>query len=301
MTCVNLCLGCVAFGGYDYGHIDEKDCIDTIHCALDNNITHFDTADIYGLGRSEELLGAALTGIDKVTITTKFGVHFDKHTKSTYKDISPETIRPALEKSLKRLKRETIDQYLIHYNDGKTNVEDVVIVLDKLQVEGKIKKYGCSNFDANLIKQFANKFSVIQMPYNMLQRDTEPILKFCSHRNYETMAYNILGRGLFTGKYDFNTVEFYGTDTRKNSLFFDKQNEKIKQGLETMRNMANQKNIRLSSLAIAYVAHKFFITCLVVGAKNTKQVIENTKYLNVKLSDEEFCTLDNAFYSQHST
>ncbi|MDR0647476.1 MAG: aldo/keto reductase [Puniceicoccales bacterium] len=293
---MHLCLGCVALGGYDYGALDEKTCLDTVYAALDNNITHFDTANIYGLGRSEEILGLALQNRNEIIITTKFGVCWDHNQKTTYKDISSKGIRCALEGSLKRLKRDTIDQYLIHWHDGKTNLSEVVETLDKLKDEGKIKAYGCSNFKEEHMSPFVNKFSIIQMPYNMIQKETEPILRFCAKNNYETMAYNILERGLLTGKYDLRTVKFLGTDTRQHSFFFDKNKERFfKTGLDTLRLLAKDKKVTMANLAIAYVTHKSFISCLVVGAKSREQVLENTKALQIRLTKEECLLLDNAF------
>jgi aryl-alcohol dehydrogenase-like predicted oxidoreductase len=293
---MHLCLGCVALGGYDYGALDEKTCLDIVYTALENNITHFDTADIYGLGRSEEILGLALQGRNEITITTKFGVCWDHDKKTTYKDISPKGIRRALECSLKRLKRDTIDQYLIHWHDGKTNLSEIVEVLEKLKDEGKIKAYGCSNFKEEHITPFVNKFSIIQMPYSMIQKETEPILRFCAKNNYETMAYNILGRGLLTGKYGLRTVKFLGTDTRQHSFFFDKNKERFfKTGLDTLHLLAKDKNVTMAKLAIAYVANKPFISCLVVGARSKEQVFENTKALQIRLTKEDCLLLDNAF------
>ncbi|MDR1665526.1 MAG: aldo/keto reductase, partial [Puniceicoccales bacterium] len=189
-----ICLGCVAFGGYDYGKIRKVDCINTIHAALDQGINTFDTAAIYGLGKSEEILGEALRKKREAILITKFGL-FKNTNNETVRDLSPDKIPLQAEQSLRRLKRDFIDLYLIHWYDDKTPIDEVISQLVRLQKQGKIKAYGCSNFNRDLIDPIINHVHALQVPYSLGQNEYEDGLQKCHSHQQFTMAYNVLMRG----------------------------------------------------------------------------------------------------------
>ena len=135
-----LCIGGDPMGGHAWGTVNDKDLLDAIDAAIENGINFFDTADIYGLGHAEELLGKALTGRrEKVVIATKFGVRFKNDGSGCYYDNSPKWIREAVYGSLKRLGTNYIDIYQLHWRDGITPIADVIEELEKLKKEGLIR------------------------------------------------------------------------------------------------------------------------------------------------------------------
>ena len=141
-----MCMGGCPMGGYGWGsNVLESELIDAVHCALDNGINFFDTADTYGLGQSEITLGKALKGRrDKAVVASKFGVHAKKGTPTFY-DNSPEWIKSSIKGTLKRLDTDYLDLYQIHYRDEKTPLSEVVDTLEELKKAGYIRYYGLSN------------------------------------------------------------------------------------------------------------------------------------------------------------
>src|SRR5574344_654866 len=137
-----LCMGGCPMGGYGWGaNILEQELVDAVHCALDNGVNFFDTADVYGLGTSEKTLGKALKGNrNKAVIATKFGVR-TSNGKTVY-DNSPKYIEQALYASLKRLDTDYIDLYQVHYRDDKTSISSVIETLEKLRDKGYIRYFG---------------------------------------------------------------------------------------------------------------------------------------------------------------
>lgn len=275
-----FCLGCVSFGGHDYGRVEEKTCIDIVHKAIEKGVNFFDTADIYGLGRSEEILGKALSSHKKsenIVVATKFGVVWNGRT--TAKDINPARIEKALDDSLRRLRRDRIELYMIHWYDNASKLEDVMIVLEKLKSKGKIACIGCSNFDQSLLAELSayGRIDAIQLPYNLIEKQNEDMLKQAYNKNMLTMSYNVLLQGLLTGKYNENS-HFSGTDLRQRSKFFNSQEISGNLNIaDQLKERAKKLKCSQTELAIRYVLEKPFISCVTVGAKNTTQLEENVR------------------------
>lgn len=138
--------GCAVMGGWDYGAADDNESISAVHAALDQGINFFDTADVYGLGHAEEVLGRALRDQgDDVVVATKFGVRWDAQGR-TVRDCSPGWVVRALEDSLRRLGRERISLYQIHWPDPTVPIEDTMEALERCRAQGKIQHIGCCNF-----------------------------------------------------------------------------------------------------------------------------------------------------------
>jgi len=145
--------GCWAIGGHGYGKVDDNESIEAIKKALDSGINFFDTADVYGFGHSEEILGKALgTQRNDVIIATKFGINW-KENGHTFKDCSAKRVVKAVENSLRRLKIDTIPLYQIHWPDPNTTLQETMGALIDCQKSGKIRYIGSSNFNAGLIEQ----------------------------------------------------------------------------------------------------------------------------------------------------
>lgn len=210
-------LGTWAMGGSLWGTTVESESINTILRGLDIGITFIDTAPGYGFGLSEEVVGKAikLSGKrDDVIIATKCGLNL-KDPSNVFRDSRKEAIKGELEESLKRLQVDYIDLYQVHWPDPFVLQEDVASVLFDLLKEGKIRSIGVSNYSIDQIKilrEFA-PLSSVQEPYNLFERDAEPVIKYAKENKMAVIGYSSLCRGLLTGQlkedYEFE-------DLRKN-------------------------------------------------------------------------------------
>jgi aryl-alcohol dehydrogenase-like predicted oxidoreductase len=209
-----LGMGCWAIGGpfwfgtqpLGWGEVDDKESVAAIHKALDLGITFFDSANIYGCGHSERILGSALKGVRKeVIIATKFGNTFNESTRQkTGQDASPEGIRKACDDSLQRLGTSYIDLYQFHLNDH--DPDDAVAVRDTLEelvAAGKIRFYGWSTDFPERAKVFAEgKHNVAVQHELSVFFDAPEMLRFCEERRLASIDRSPLAMGVLTGKFD---------------------------------------------------------------------------------------------------
>jgi aryl-alcohol dehydrogenase-like predicted oxidoreductase len=287
--------GCWAIGGHGYGWVDDQESIGAIHKACDLGINFFDTADVYGFGRSEEVLAKALgRRRHDVVIATKFGVCWDANGK-TYKNTRPETVIKALEGSLRRLKVDQIPLYQIHWHDGETPIADTMEALLKCRNEGKIRHIGCSNLSWSLIAEAREYGSIIaiQSLFNVIQRETESLLRDCSTLfQMGTVSYGALARGLFSGKYNEETA-FSVNDTRSTDDNF--QGSRLSHNLlfiQIMKEIGMYYDKSSAQVALRWILDSPFITSVMVGSKNAKQVTENVGALGWHLAEEHWRLLD---------
>jgi aryl-alcohol dehydrogenase-like predicted oxidoreductase len=212
-----LGLGCWAIGGptqfrgsqFGWGQIDEDEAIRAIHAAVDGGITFVDTADIYGTGRSERIVGQALAGRrDRVLVATKFGLTFDEYSGNmTGRDASPTYIRQACEASLRRLGTDYIDLYQFHVGDyDPAAVDPVLETLDELVAEGKIRYYAWGT-EPEGVRRFVERghCPAVQFGLNLLTMffpDADQMLSFCDEHDLVAIVNGPLGKGLLTGKFD---------------------------------------------------------------------------------------------------
>ena len=213
----------------------EADIINAVKTAVDTGINFFDTADTYGLGESERTLSEAL-GADlyNAVITTKFGVRVENG--KTFYDNSREYIFKAVEESLKRLNRDYIDLYQVHYRDGKTSLSDVAESLEILKQQGKIKYYGLSNIhkeDMEELRKFTvNPFVSFQDEYSLACRKNEnDMFCFRDEFNMTPFTWGSLGQGILSGKYDKN-CKFESNDRRSRDIYVNFHGEKLLKNLE---------------------------------------------------------------------
>jgi aryl-alcohol dehydrogenase-like predicted oxidoreductase len=195
-------LGCNNFGG----RIDAERSADVVGAALDNGITFFDTADIYGGTKSEEFLGRALgPRRDEIILATKFGMQIDPE----HKGAKPDYVVRALDDSLRRLDTDRIDLYILHAPDPETPIADTLGALDTCVKAGKVREIGCSNFSAAQLREAeaaaadgAARFVSVQNEYSLLQRAPEAeVLPECRRAGIAFVPYFPLSSGLLTGKY----------------------------------------------------------------------------------------------------
>ena len=283
--------GCWSIGGYDRADVNDRDSIASIHKALDLGINFFDTADVYGFGYSEEILSKALGSLrNKIIITTKFGLGWDGNHK-TYRDSSGKRAIEAVEGSLRRLKIDCIPLYQIHWHDGKTPISETMEALEKCQKEGKIRYIGCSNFPYELILE-ANKtqqLHSIELSYCFARKHIETDIHRCFEElNMGTIAYGVLGQGLFSGQYDAN-AKFSQYDSR--SRYDDFKGEKLKKNLElveVLKRIGEKYNKTVPQTAIRWVLDNPYLTCALTGARNPEQISENAGAIGWKLLREDW-------------
>lgn len=293
-----LCMGGCPLGGYGWGDVSRQELINAVKTAVENGINFFDTADTYGLGESERTLCEAL-GSDKnnVVITTKFGVRVENG-KTTY-DNSREYIFSAVEGSLKRLGRDCIDLYQVHYRDGKTPLSDVAESLERLREQGKIRYYGLSNIhkeDEEELKSFSsNPFVSFQDEYSLACRKNESeMFSFRDDYKMTPFTWGSLGQGILSGKYDKN-CKFEANDRRSRDIYVNFHGKKLLKNLEiveVLKEIANETGKSVSSVAIRWILDYLKDSVVIVGAKNPKQVLQNAESLSFELNAEQIERLE---------
>lgn len=298
LTVSRLCMGGCPLGGYGWGNVEEKNLISSIKTALDSGINFFDTADTYGLGNSERLLGKALGSERKnVIIQDKFGVRACAGKPTVY-DNSREYIIKACDESLKRLNTDYIDIYAIHYRDGKTPLGDVVDTLEYLKKCGKIRYFGLSNIhgenEAELI-EYKDKFVTFQDEYSLACRKNEKeMFKFRDEYGFTPLTWGSLGQGILTGKYNESNVKFGSDDRRSRDIYVNFHGEKLKQNLkivEVLKQIAAEHNKPVSSVAIRFILDYIKDSGVLVGIKSPAQVLQNVEALGWHISADEINSL----------
>ena len=293
-----LCMGGCPLGGYGWGDVSRQDLMDAVRVAIDNGINFFDTADTYGLGESERTLSEALgSDIYNAVITTKFGVRIENG--KTFYDNSREYIFKAVEGSLKRLNRDYIDLYQVHYRDGKTPLSDVAESLEILKDQGKIRYYGLSNIhaeDAEELKSLPNNpFVSFQDEYSLACRKNEKeMFSFRDEFLMTPFTWGSLGQGILSGKYDKN-CKFEANDRRSREIYVNFHGEKLLKNLEiveVLKEIANETGKSVSSVAIRWIIEYLKDSVVIVGAKSPKQVLQNAESLSFSLTDEQISKLD---------
>lgn len=307
-----LTFGAWAIGGWFWGGSDERESIRALETAIDLGITSIDTAPVYGFGQSEEIVGKAIKGKrNKVQILTKFGMIWDRpskhvHIKNTtdnngnpiniYRYASKESIIQECENSLKRLGIETIDLYQQHWPENYTPLEETLEALEILKSQGKIRAAGVSNYSAGLFRQANSLYELSsnQVPYSMVLRDIEKeLVPYCIDNNKAIIVYSPLQRGVLTGKITDN-YQFKKGDHRPNTPFYQQPKlGKINRFLSEIKPIADSYNIMLAQLVINWTMNQPGISCVLVGARNEKQVRENILANDVKVSKEEIDTITN--------
>ena len=291
-------LGANAVGGHNlYPNLDEEVGKDLVRTAIENGLNFIDTAFSYGMGRSEELVAEVLKESGKrheIVIGTKIAQKFVNGEKSI--DNSPAFIRSEVEKSLKRLQTDYIDLLYLHYPDDNTPKDEAVGALKKLKDEGKIRSIGVSNFSLEQLKE-ANKdgyVDVIQGEYNLLSRSAESTyFPYTLENNIAFIPYFPLASGLLTGKY---TKESTFNDLRTRLPYF--QNEVYVQNLEKVeqvRRIAHEKGVDVAHIVLAWYLSQEAVTAVIPGAKNSEQVLNNLKTLDVQLTEHEILAIDQLF------
>ena len=288
-------LGCMGMSEF-YGATDEAESVDTIHRAIDLGVTFLDTADIYGSGHNERLVGRALKGRrDAVVLATKFGNVRDAD--GTFIGINgrPDYVRAACEASLKRLEVDFIDLYYQHRVDPDTSIEDTVGAMAALVTEGKVRYLGLSEAGAETIRRTAavHPIAALQSEYSLWTREVESeILPTVRELGIGFVPYSPLGRGFLTGQIT-KIEDLDADDWRRKGPRFQGQNFQRNLDLvKKVKDLADAKGCTPAQLALAWVLAQGEDIVPIPGTKRRKYLEENVGALDVILTPEDLAELD---------
>ena len=270
-------LGGCPLGGHGWGAFDEREAERAVVAACDSGINLFDTADCYGLGRSEHLLSRALgRRRSEVVIATKAGVRWDAAGR-VWKDASPGYLRRAVEASLRRLRVEQVGVCFLHWPDGETPVADSIGALADLQREGKIGAIGVSNLDRAQLDEALDAAPIValQLRMSLIHREHIPLARYAATRGVTVWAWGALGEGLLTGKFTAVSTFEPGDRRRRYPEF---------QGEAWTRNLAIAEDVVATArrcrrspaqIALRWALDKAGASITLFGAKRSAQVRDN--------------------------
>ena len=290
-----LGLGCMSMSEF-YGQSDEAESIATLQRAFDLGIDFLDTADMYGVGRNEELVAKAIRGRrERVVIATKFGIMRGSDGSRLGICGSPRYVRSACEASLKRLGVEVIDLYYQHRVDAKTPIEDTVGEMAKLVKEGKVRFLGLSEAAPATIRRAhaVHPITALQTEYSLWSRDPEEdVLPTCRELGIGFVPYSPLGRGFLTGQ--IRRFEDLAADDfrRLNPRFQGENFQKNLDLVDRVETIAREKNCSASQLALAWVLAKGVDVVPIPGTTRRKHLEENVAALTIRLTATDLARID---------
>jgi aryl-alcohol dehydrogenase-like predicted oxidoreductase len=291
-------LGCMSLSSV-YGAAEDGPSIALIHRALELGVTFLDTADIYGAGHNEELVGRAIKGRrDRFVLATKFGNVIRGNwadAKGYDIDGSPQYVKRAAEASLRRLGVETIDLYYQHRVDPKTPIEDTVGAMAELVQEGKVRYLGLSEAAPETIRRAhaVHPISALQTEYSLWTRDPEEeLLELTRQLGITFVAYSPLGRGFLTGSLK-SPDDLAPDDWRRNNPRFQGDNfRKNLELVEELETMARDKGTTTAQLALAWLLTRGKHVVPIPGSRRIDRLEENTAAADIKLTDNELHRLE---------
>jgi len=281
-----------------YGPRNEEESVATIHLALDRGVNFLDTADMYGTGHNEELVGRAIKGRRiEVVLASKFGNVRGPDGSFLGINGRPEYVRMACEASLRRLNAETIDLYYQHRVDADVPIEETVGAMARLIEEGKVRYLGLSEAAPATLRRAhrTHPITALQTEYSLWSRDPEDeILPACRELGISFVAYSPLGRGFLTGRFT-STEELAPEDFRRNHPRF--QGENLTRNLELVRRieqLASKKGCKASQLALAWVLAQGELIVPIPGTTRRAHLEDNIAALEVTLTPEDLGRLNEA-------
>jgi aryl-alcohol dehydrogenase-like predicted oxidoreductase len=292
--------GAWAIGGsgweFGWGEQDDKQSVAAIHRALELGINWIDTAAVYGMGHSEEVVALALRTWSgpRPYVFTKCGLRWDDQ-GYVHRSLNPASIRQECEDSLRRLKIDVIDLYQIHWPTEE--LEEGWSAMVRLQKEGKVRWIGVSNFNVGEMRraQAIAPITSLQPPYSLVRREIEhEILPYCRSEEFGVIVYSPMASGLLTGAMTRERVDALSlSDWRSRDVEF--QEPRLSKNLalvERLREIGERHGRPPGQIAIAWTLRNPAVTGAIVGARNAKQVEENIGAANLRLTDEEIAEIE---------
>jgi aryl-alcohol dehydrogenase-like predicted oxidoreductase len=299
----DLAVSPIAFGtwqlGGEWGEFDQDEGIAAIQHARELGVNLFDTAQGYGFGASERLLGRALRDDldhhrDEVVIATKGGLRMTAD--GLVRDASPAWLRSGVEHSLSALGVDHVDLYQVHWPDPEVPIAETAGALRELADEGKIRHVGVSNFDLAQLEEFARTWPVetLQPPYHLFRRDIEAeLLPYASEHDIGVLVYGPLAHGLLTGSLDEET-QFDSDDWRSGAPFF--KGEAYRRNVQTVRELERFASEELGSsvgrMAIAWTLANPAVDVAIVGARHPRHIEDSVAAADLSLSEADLGQID---------
>jgi aryl-alcohol dehydrogenase-like predicted oxidoreductase len=277
-----------------YHEVRDEDSARTLRAALDSGVNFVDTADIYGAGHNERLVGSVLADRrDQVVLATKFGGNSDEEGRTTPGLGRPEYVREAIDASLRRLGTDHVDLYYQHRVDPTTPIEETVGAMAELVASGKVRHLGLSEASPRTIRRAhaVHPIAALQTEYSLLTRDPErDVLGTCTELGIAFVAYSPLGRGLLGGLLR-GAADLRGDDWRQGNPRF--QGDNLDRNLtlvEPLRELAEAKGVQVAQLALAWVLHR--ATVAIPGTRDAERARANSAAGDVELDEETVRRLD---------
>jgi aryl-alcohol dehydrogenase-like predicted oxidoreductase len=297
----------IAFGtwqlGGDWGRFDEDTAVKAIRRARELGVNFFDTAQAYGFGASERLLGKALRdeltrNREQLVIATKGALRMTD--SGLVRDASPEWLRQGVDASLTALGIDHIDLYQVHWPDAKVPAAETASALRELIAEGKIGHVGVSNYDAKQMAEFVETLPVetLQPPYHLFRREIEDdVLPYSREHNIGVLVYGPLAHGLLTGTLTENTT-FTDDDWRSKSAVFtgDTYRDNLL-AVRALEKLAADRGMTVSQLAIAWTLANPAVHVAIVGARQAKHVEDSLAAADISLSNADLAEIDKIMAS----
>ncbi|WP_341779033.1 aldo/keto reductase [Levilactobacillus sp. HBUAS70063] len=305
VTATPLGLGTNAVGGYNlFPNLKDEDGLNLVKAGLNHGIKLLDTAFVYGLGHSEELVGQAMHDFDRhsFALATKGAQDFSTGEQVINND--PAFLTQQVEASLKRLNTDYLDIYYIHFPDKQTPKAEAVGALQRLREQGKIRAIGVSNFSLAQVKE-ANAdgyVDVVEDEFSLLHRDHEAdLMPYLKDHQISFVPYFPLASGLLTGKYD-RDVTFPADDIRSQiSDFQEPRYSQALQAIAQIKPIAAAHDATVAQTVLAWYMHDPLVSVVIPGAKRASQVEANAQALDVTLSEADYQTIDSAFATFKAT
>lgn len=291
-------LGCMGMSEF-YGPRDDEQSLATLKTALDLGVDFFDTADMYGDGHNEELIGGFLRGRrDQVTLATKFGIVREKGVYERTINNTPAYVEKAAEASLRRLGIETIDLYYCHRRNPQTPIEDMIGAMARLREAGKIRAIGLSEVSPATLRaaHAVHPITAVQSEYSLWTRGPEQeMLETCRELGVTFVAYSPLGRGFLTGA--ITTADDLSPDDfrRYNPRFQDEALARNQRLVKALREYAERHNATAAQIALAWLLSKHDNVVPIPGAKRSQRLPENAAAVDIVLDADAIAELDRLF------
>lgn len=292
--------GSWAIGGkwaHGWGEVDDKESIRTIQKSIDAGINFIDSANVYGLGHAEEIIGEAIKGRrDKVFLATKFAAIVDEEGNITW-DASPEHMAQECEKSLKRFNTDYLDLLQIHWPLAETPLSETMDGFKRLIKAGKLRYAGVCNFSKAQMEEALKYGELIshQLRYNLLERDVEAdIIPFCIQKGIGVQVYGPLAHGLLAGEFKRGDKLKEEDWRSRYTLYEPDKFEKIMGILDKLLPIAKGYGRTLADLAVNWILSRKGVTTALIGMMHPWQVDENLKAVDFKLSEKDLADIEKA-------